>query len=70
MKEQRKHVHAYVAGVHIGRAEPGLVDPLGFVRISYNPYKKDHFVIKETGERVDYAKWVMLLPDGSAWASL
>lgn len=59
LKEKRKNVHAGVRG------KIELVSDLdaqvhGLVEVYYNPYKADHFYIKDTGERIDKAKWVLL----------
>ena len=50
VKTKVKQVHAYVKGNITG--EDVTTTSIG-KRISYNPYKRDHFVFASTNERVD-----------------
>lgn len=61
----KKNVHAFaIADMWTDRTLPdrsnAFYEALGFVEISYNPFKADHFYVKATGERVDHAERVML----------
>lgn len=67
LRERKKSVHAFAVGTHLGVAEPDLLE--GFVRLSYNPYRGPHFVVRGTDEAIYRARWAMLLADGSLWAS-
>lgn len=68
LDEGRKNVHAFasskkcdVAPFNVESDE--FYKSLGYVEISYNPFKADHFYVKETGERVDHADRVILFPN-------
>jgi hypothetical protein len=62
LKEKRKNVHAGVQGMLRGRDFSVSVKALeeNFVELTYNPYKYDSFVIKATGEPIEYAEMVIL----------
>ena len=67
LEEGKKNVHAFAKSKHwkITRLLERdnsfkLYESLGFVEISYNPFKADHFYVKATGERVDHAECVIL----------
>lgn len=62
LKEQRKNVHAFVIGYLAGSGDQGVADNIetalqgmsGFGQwVTYNPYKKDHFYYKNSGEQVN-----------------
>ena len=58
-REGRKNVHAFVRGevVSVGQGCP----PRGeWVKVTYNPYKFDSFVIAETGEPIHQARAVVI----------
>jgi hypothetical protein len=62
LREKRKNVHAGVQGFETN------VIPIGSsVEITYNPYKYNSFVVKETGEPVKGARCVHLCK-GRVWA--
>lgn len=69
LREKRKNVHAFVRGMlhtseGFGIRFPGSVPPSA--RVTYNPYKADHFQRKDTGTRVDAAAAVILdKPNGA-----
>lgn len=68
LKEKRKNVHAFVRGnvVSIGQGLP----PKGeWVRVTYNPYLYDSFVIAETGEPI-YAAHEVVIEDKRIYAWL
>lgn len=55
LREKRKNVHAFVRGevMSVGQGIP----PQGkWVRVTYNPYLYDSFVIAETGEPIYEAR--------------
>ena len=67
LEEGKKNVHAFAKSKHwqvtklLERDDSfKLYESLGFVDISYNPFKADHFYVKKTGERVDHADLVIL----------
>ena len=67
LRENKKNVHAFVRGVYVGfigfRSGPydrerdemyfGKFEDLDFYAVSYNPYKSDKFVVKETGKPIE-----------------
>jgi len=64
LKEQRKNVHAGVVGniIAVNLSLDDLDDQLDeLTELTYNPYKYDSFVVKETGKRVETADTVYLL---------
>ena len=65
--EMRKNVHAYIQGKRlVGYHLNGL--PLdNMIEITYNPYKYKNFVIKETGEPIEDADFVVF-SGNSVWA--
>jgi hypothetical protein len=59
LREKRKNVHAFVRGevVSIGQGIP----PQGeWVKVTYNPYKFDSFVVAETGEPIHAARAIVI----------
>jgi hypothetical protein len=59
LHEKRKNVHAFVRGevVSVGQGIP----PQGeWVKVTYNPYKYDSFVVAETGEPIFAARAVVI----------
>lgn len=58
LKEQRKNVHAYVDG-KIGAI--GSIHNNGYINVTYNPYKYDSFVNKDTEEKIVATKSAILL---------
>lgn len=67
LKEGKKNVHAFAKSKHwqvtslFERDDAfKFYESLGFVDISYNPFKAGHFYVKKTGERVDHAGLVIL----------
>lgn len=69
VQEHRRNVHAFACGLDMGCAEPDLVESLGMLQVTYNPYREDHFIVRSTGEHIKEARWVMLLADGTVWAT-
>jgi hypothetical protein len=64
LKEQRKNVHAGVVGnvVAIDITIDDLDNPLNeLTQLTYNPYKYNSFVIKETEQPVKFAETVYLV---------
>jgi len=67
LEEGKKNVHAFAKSRH-WHVSPlpdrddafEFYELLGYVEISYNPFKADHFYVKATGERVDHAERVIL----------
>jgi hypothetical protein len=57
LREKRKNVHAGVEGQISGFEANDLS---GFIELTYNPYKYDSFVVKETGIPVKTAERVVL----------
>jgi hypothetical protein len=74
VKEGRKNVHAFVRGNLIeSPLESGRVfdrffkdeNPnLSMTKVSYNPYKANHFVREDTGEAIHEADMVWITPSG------
>lgn len=60
LKEKRKNVHAGIVGVRIKKSPPNLK----WVRVTYNPYKTDSFVICGDDIPVLNAKYVKLTKKG------
>lgn len=58
LREQRKNVHAGVEG--LVRSFEVREDLNEFTELTYNPYKYDSFVVKETGIPVKTAERVIL----------
>ena len=62
--EKRKNVHAFVIGNLIDYCEfpcEDLAEPEDSVVVTYDPYKYDSFVVKETGEPVYNASEVEMV---------
>ena len=55
IREGRKNVHAGVRGELVNETLDLTTE------VCYNPYKRDHFWIKDTGSRIDYADRVLLI---------
>jgi len=55
LREQAKNVHAFVRGevVSVGH---GIPSGDKWVKVTYNPYKYDSFVVAETGEPIHEAR--------------
>ena len=74
-KEERKNVHAFVSGYEAFRYLPKVhphrerIMDSG-VEVTYNPYKYDSFVIKETEQPIFKAKTVAFTEDGRVFAIL
>jgi hypothetical protein len=51
VRERVKRVHAMVRGEVVAADEPRH----GSVGVTYNPYRADHFQVRESGERIDAA---------------
>ena len=49
LRDKRKNVHAFVEGI---LSAPMCVDPDDLTRVSYDPYKGNAFVIKNSGVAV------------------
>lgn len=68
LAEKRKHVHAFVRGQFFD----AFVDPVSFAnppdrRVSYNPYRGNHFFDCDTGEDITedmMPQWVLLQGSG------
>lgn len=63
-EERVKNVHAYVQGVIV----PDFADCSRWTAVTYNPYKFTSFVRREDHEPVTAADFVILGPDGKAFA--
>lgn len=59
LKERKKNVHAGVQGV-VDSLEPVILEK-GFREVTYNPYKWDSFIYKDTQQPIYTAKEVYLL---------
>ena len=70
IEEHRKNVHAFVRGTYGSPHFVGL-DKADFpIRVSYNPYKADHFIRTDTGEEVTESAslhGLVLLDADGAW---
>jgi len=60
LRENKKNVHAFVRGEYVGYENNltnnlyfGEFKDLDFYAVSYNPYKSDKFVVKETGKPIE-----------------
>jgi len=60
LRENKKNVHAFVRGEYVGYENNldnemyfGKFEDLDFYAVSYNPYKSDKFVVKETGKPIE-----------------
>ena len=60
LRENKKNVHAFVRGEYVGFENNltnnlyfGKFEDLDFYAVSYNPYKSDKFVGKETGKPIE-----------------
>ena len=60
LKERRKNVHAKLGGASFKLLEEGGPISLdGYIEVTYNPYKNEHFTIVETGEYIAYCSEVL-----------
>ena len=80
LREKKKNVHAFVRGEYIGfigfRSQPHDIqreqmyfsnfEDLDFHEVSYNPYKSDKFVEKETGKPIESSPEA-LIRDGKVY---
>lgn len=65
LKERRKNVHAGIRGTLMGYGKAvQFGPPEGWVPVTYDPYKYDSFVVKETEAPVSKAEAVWLTPNG------
>lgn len=60
LRENKKNVHAFVRGEYVGFENNltnnlyfGEFEDLDFYAVSYNPYKSDKFIVKETGKPIE-----------------
>lgn len=60
LRENKKNVHAFVRGEYVGFENNltnnlyfGKFEDLDFYAVSYNPYKSDKFVVKETEKPIE-----------------
>lgn len=65
-REKRKNVHAFVEGEY-GTTDLNAYNLSDLVRVSYNPYKNETFVLDD-GTPLLSAKFAILRPDG-CWIS-
>ena len=66
LRERRKNVHAFIRGYI--KEDYGIKDNWYTVQeLSYNPYKANTFVVKETGVPVHNASKVYLNTNGKAY---
>jgi len=73
-RERKKNVHAFVRGEidevsfymnqALGKEQVIVVTPLTPVFVSYNPYKNETFVRRDTGEPITSAKHAVLAGSG------
>jgi hypothetical protein len=74
LREGVKNVHAFVRGTRAVYSADvkdwadwlANVAKLGGVRITYNPYKADHFTRKDNGERIDSASVLVMIAEEGA----
>ena len=59
LKERQKNVHARIYGI-MPQVETNSELRQGMVEVTYDPYKNPYFYVKETEERVDEAKMVIM----------
>ena len=69
LEEKRKNVHAFVRGDLIENPwwfalKETLEEDHYLTKVSYNPYKADHFIREDTGEAVYQAGDVWIAPHG------
>lgn len=67
LREKRKNVHAGIVGRLVHASDEPL-ETAGSLRVSYNPYKGDHFYYSDTGEAYEGSAWA-LLQDKGVWVS-
>ena len=69
--ENRKNVHAFVRGVLLSTPPSSDSNPneTGMIEVTYNPYRYNTFVRKDTKEPVNHAPFVVLRADGTVWAT-
>lgn len=75
LKEKRKNVHAFVGGrilqgttikkLGFDKVEDlyKTIEEQGYIRVKYNPYLFDSFVIADTGEKVETARFALIAMD-------
>lgn len=63
----RKTVHAFAVGT---LAEDTDTSPLLMVEVTYNPYRNETFIRKDSGEPVTHAKVVLFTPECRVFAQL
>jgi hypothetical protein len=65
LREKQKNVHAFVEGEEsslketIGEQTPLVNLLLEYRKATYNPYKSGFFIDAETGNRIEYAQFVV-----------
>jgi len=67
VKEGRKNVHAFVRGNLMESPFRFFKDDnpnLSMTKVSYNPYKANHFIREDTGEAIYEADMVWIAPSG------
>jgi hypothetical protein len=63
IKEKRRNVHAFLSCFYSGECEMSLE---GLSELYYNPFTLDHFINKETGEKVESVDFAYFL-DGKCY---
>lgn len=65
LEERRKNVHAGIRGTLLAHGEKVSQDPPeGWTPITYDPYKYDSFVVKDSEKPITIAEEVWLTPKG------
>ena len=67
IKEGVKNVHAGLVGVIFSRKQPKSIDLTSLRAITYNPYKYNSFIYKDTGEKFTSGR-VIMLKGGTCYA--
>lgn len=70
LKEKRKNVHAGIAGSYVN-VDNNLTDipSYNWIEVTYNPYKNETFVIKNSGEPIYSAKYAIFESTGTVLVS-
>lgn len=66
LAERKKNVHAMIHGTFYSEASPNVTSE--WVQVTYNPYRYETFVRKDTEEPVHKANRVAFLADGRVFA--
>jgi hypothetical protein len=68
IREEKKNVHAFAVGIPVSPWQIHSLAAGPLRQLSYNPYKAGHFVVRDTGAKIDAAGLVVFNDAGKAFA--